>query len=124
MWEDPRLYNTASSLVAGILILVWTVRTMRVRRSQEESQFALAAMLFTSDIPLAVLAMWARRLSVSASTLAGKLMTVLVLRPTPMILLATGCFYLWIFLRYKPAAPCTPGAQDTTNRSPIETAAG
>ena len=80
-----------------------------------------AAIFFTSDIPLAVLVMWAKRLSVSASTLAGKLTMVLVLRPTPIILLAAGCFYLWILLRYNSSAPFKLTAHDTTSRSPVET---
>lgn len=69
-----------------------------------------ASIFFTSDLPLAVLDELTRNLYISTSTLTGKLATVFLLRPAPLFLLATGCFYLWIYLRYVP--PINVAAQD------------
>lgn len=63
-----------------------------------------AAIFFTADIPLAILGEIAGSLAIAPSTLSGKLAAVLLRRPTPIVLLATGCFYLWIYLRHAPAA--------------------
>ncbi|MGH9590633.1 MAG: glycosyltransferase 87 family protein, partial [Terracidiphilus sp.] len=67
-----------------------------------------AAIVVTSDIPLAIDVAIGQSLSLSANTLAGKGATVLLLRPAPVILLALGCFYLWVFLRYQPPASTLP----------------
>jgi hypothetical protein len=63
--------------------------------------FALttAAVFITSDIPMAIDVAIGQALTLSPATLSGKIATVLLLRPAPLILLATGCFYLWIYLR-------------------------
>jgi hypothetical protein len=63
-----------------------------------------ASIFLTSDIPLAVLGELTRNLHISTSSLTEKLTAVLLLRPAPLLLLATGCFYLWIYLRYAPPA--------------------
>ena len=60
-----------------------------------------AAIVVTSDVPILLLVMAKWKSPVSASTLGGKL-TLLALQPAPLVLLATGCFYLWLFIRYKP----------------------
>jgi hypothetical protein len=80
-----------------------------------------AAIFVTSDLPLAVLSLIAKRLSVSASTLGGKLAIVFFLRPAPLILLALGCFYLWAFLHYSPPPGTT--VQDDAASKPAITAA-
>lgn len=59
-----------------------------------------ASIFFTSDMPLAVLGVLTQNLSISTSTLPGKLSTILLHRQAPLLLLATGCFYLWIYLRH------------------------
>ena len=67
----------------------------------------VAGIASTSDIPLAILVTLTRNLHFSTTALAGKLMTLLLLRPTSIILLAMGCFYLWVYVRYDPARPAT-----------------
>jgi hypothetical protein len=41
--DDPRVYNTISYVVCGALLLVWSVRTLRSRFSQQGAWLALAA---------------------------------------------------------------------------------
>lgn len=60
------------------------------------------AFLLTATTPLAFLAMNFQALAAFAARLPTKLPAILLLRPTPCILLAMGCFYLWVFLRYTP----------------------
>ena len=61
--------------------------------------FTLAALLATSDLPQALLLILEESIHVSSSTLSGKAVLAL-LQPAPLILLATGCFYLWVYMRY------------------------
>ena len=154
--DDPRFYNPMSYLVSGVLLLVWAIKTVRTRFTQEGAWLALAAVsalsllpvyhraydakllllaipacamlwaeagsrrwlafdltvagiVSTSDIPLAILVTLTRNLHFSTTALAGKLMTLLLLRPTSIILLAMGCFYLWVYVRYDPDQPATMG---------------
>ncbi len=74
-----------------------------------------AGIFFASDIPLALLGLCAKELSLSATSLAGKLTTVFLLRPTPLILLAMGCFYLWAFMRYTPSQSGLLDEEKTVN---------
>lgn len=62
-----------------------------------------AAVIVTSDIPLAIEVAIGKGLLLSPGTLGGKLATMFLLRPAPIVLLALGCFYLWIYMRYEPA---------------------
>lgn len=57
-----------------------------------------AGIVVTSDIPLALSFALYHSLSISTSTLAGKMITVFMW-PAPLVLFALGCFYLWAFLR-------------------------
>lgn len=63
-----------------------------------------AAVVATSDIPLAIDVAIGQSLSLSADTLGGKIATLLLLRPAPLVLLALGCSYLWVYMRYDPPA--------------------
>ena len=65
------------------------------------------AIFITSDRPVAVLSAITRGMPASSSTLAGKL-TLLALQPAPLVLLATGCFYLWVYIRYE-SSPADAG---------------
>ena len=161
--DDPHFYNPMSYLVSGALLLVWAIKTVRTRFTQEDAWLALAAvsalsllpvyhraydakllllaipacaMLWaeggsrrwlafgltvagiasTSDIPLAILLILTRNLHFSTTALAGKLMTLLLLRPTSIILLAMGCFYLWVYVRYDPGRPETMGHGGTAEK--------
>jgi hypothetical protein len=58
------------------------------------------AIVLTADISLAILTMLTKNLHFDLSTLGGKMQTVLLLRPTPLILLVMGIFYLWVYMRH------------------------
>jgi hypothetical protein len=62
-----------------------------------------AGIVFTADIPLTILTIFSSALHISAAGLPGQVLTVVLTRPTPLILLAMGIFYLWVYLR--PSAP-------------------
>ncbi len=144
--DDPRIYNPASYLVCGTLLLAWAIRTFRSRSSHARDWLALAAIvpltmlvnyhrpydaklllltvpacallwaedgliawtslvintagiLLTGDIPLAVLLIFTDRLHLSTTGTFGKILTVVLLRPATLILLATSVFYLYVFVR-------------------------
>lgn len=61
-----------------------------------------AAILVTSDVPIVVVTQMTKSIPTSVSTLGGQL-TLLMLNPAPLVLLAAGCFYLWVYARYEPA---------------------
>jgi hypothetical protein len=63
-----------------------------------------AAIFVTSDVPILLRLAATRNLSVSGTTFAGRL-TMLALQPAPLVLLAAGCFYLWVYIRYQTPAP-------------------
>lgn len=63
-----------------------------------------AAIVLTADLPLAVLGAFTSNRILTTSTLGGKLSALLLLRPTPVVLLAVGCFYLWIYIRNPSSA--------------------
>ncbi len=144
--NDPRIYNPASYLICGALLLAWAVRTFRSRFSHRGAWFALAAIVpitilvtyhrpydakllllavpacamlwaeggttgrlalavtaagivFTADIPLIILLILTKGLHISTAFLSGQILTVVLMRPTPIILLAMGVFYLWVYMR-------------------------
>jgi hypothetical protein len=72
-----------------------------------------AAIFFTADLPLAILSQLARPLIISRSAPTSNIVAALVLRPAPLILLATGCFYLWVYLKSTSPAS-TPAPSDTS----------
>lgn len=61
-----------------------------------------AGILLTTTTPLVLLNENSRVLAAFAAKLSGGLPMILFLRPTPVALLAMGCFYLWVYVRYKP----------------------
>ena len=158
--DDPRIYNPASYLVSGALLLVWSVRTLRSRFSPASASFALAAIaalamlpvyhrqydaklllltvpacamlwieggpirwialllntagvVLTADIPSASLILLTDHLQVGTSGIFGKILTVALMRPAPIILLAMGIFYLWVYVRR--TVPDTGEAQKDRN---------
>ena len=58
-----------------------------------------AGILFTSDIPLAILVMIADKLQVGPAGFFGQVLTIVLLRPASLILLVMGIFYLWVYVR-------------------------
>jgi hypothetical protein len=144
--DDPSFYNPVSYLVCGALLLVWLIRTLRLRFSQTTAWFALAAVaplamlpvyhreydakllllavpacamlwagggpvrwlalllntaavVLTGDIPSAILVLLTKNLHLNTAELSGKILTVVLVRPAPIILLALATFYLWAYLR-------------------------
>jgi hypothetical protein len=144
--DDPRIYNPASYIICGALLLAWAVRTLRLRFSPARAWIALAAvvpltmlvtyhrpwdakllmltvpacamlwaeggpiawialltnamgMVLTGDIPLAVLSIVFNKLHVDTTGILGQMLTLVMLRPASLILLAMSIFYLWVYLR-------------------------
>ncbi|MGA3161690.1 MAG: glycosyltransferase family 87 protein [Terracidiphilus sp.] len=144
--DDPRIYNPASYLFCGALLLAWAVRTLRSSYSQAIAWIALAVivpltmlvtyhrpwdakllmltvpacallwarggriarvallvsslgLLFTGDIPLAMLSILSNQLHVGATGFLGKMLTVVLIRPASLVMLAMSIFYLWVYLR-------------------------
>jgi hypothetical protein len=144
--DDPRIYNPASYLVCGALLLVWSARTLRSRFSQPSAWLALAAivpltmlityhkpwdaklllltvpacallwteggaigraallvntagLVLTGDIALAVLTIFWNHLHIGTEGILGKMLTVVLIRPASLILLAMGIFYFWVYVR-------------------------
>jgi hypothetical protein len=61
-----------------------------------------AAIVCTADIPLTILLTLTRNLHISTVGISGKMLTVVLTRPVPLILLAMSIFYLWIYMRRTP----------------------
>jgi hypothetical protein len=57
-----------------------------------------AGLVFTADIPLAILSILAKNLHIGTASIFGKMLTVLLIRPASLILLIVAIFYLWIYL--------------------------
>jgi hypothetical protein len=161
--DDPRIYNTASYLVCGALLLVWSATTLRSHFSPAMAWLALAAIaalsmlptyhrthdaklllltipacamlwaegnltgrlalllntagiVFTGDFPLAILVNLTKNLHAGTAGLFGKILTVALTRPVPLILLAMSIFYLWVYVRRAPgpAATAGPGSREET----------
>jgi hypothetical protein len=79
-----------------------------------------AGIVFTADIPLTILTILSSALHVSTAGLSGQMLTVVLTRPTPLILLAMGIFYLWVYMRPNPARVSTaePGETGGTPLAP------
>ena len=61
-----------------------------------------AGIVFTSDIPLVMISVAVGNRQVPTAGLSAETLTAVLLRPTPLILLAMGIFYLWAYLRREP----------------------
>jgi hypothetical protein len=132
--DDARFYNPVTYLICGVLLLLWCVKTVRVRFSQRSAWTALAAISALTMLPFyhrtydarllllaipacAMLWLEGRRagfwLTLAAIVLTGDVFWVVFFQithysgpsvtfgmiPAPLILLALGVFYLWIYLR-------------------------
>lgn len=75
-----------------------------------------AAIFVTSDIPLII--QWGTTIHIAlpTATLGGKL-TYLLMRPAPVVLLAAGYFYLWMYIGYKPLAAGAGAIEDAALKS-------
>jgi hypothetical protein len=71
-----------------------------------------AAIVSTADIPLTILFALTRNLHIAAVGLPGELLTGVLMRPTPLILLAMSIFYLWIYVRRDSHRDATAGSRE------------
>jgi hypothetical protein len=71
----------------------------RRRRGKIGFWITTAAVLFAGDFPLAVFKTIANSLHVSQAGFGGQLLSVALLRPESIALVALGLFYLWAYLR-------------------------
>lgn len=62
-----------------------------------------SGLVFTADIPLIIFRTLTDNLHASSAGFSGQILTVVLTRPIPLILLMMGIFYLWIYLQRKPA---------------------
>ncbi|MGO9316368.1 MAG: glycosyltransferase family 87 protein [Terracidiphilus sp.] len=158
-WNDPRVYNLVSYLICGVLLLVWSVCTLRTRFSLSKAWLALAAVVpltlivtyhrpydaklllltvpacamlwaegrptgrvalalstaaivSTADIPLAILLTLASNMHISTTGLPNQILAYVLMRPTPLILLAMSIFYLWIYMRRASPLDATARRED------------
>jgi len=161
--DDPRIYNPATYLICGALLLVWSVRTLRSPFSQPSAWLALAAIAalsmlpiyhrqydaklllltipacamlwaeggligwaallmtsvgvtLTGDIPSAILSLVSDHLHVGTVEILDQLLTVFLMRPVPLILLAMGIFYLWVYVRRTSPKPRSVLAQSDSRQ--------
>ncbi len=61
-----------------------------------------AGIVLTSDLPLIIIMVLTKNMHVSTVGLSGQTVTDVLIRPAPLILLAMGIFYLWIYVRRDP----------------------
>jgi len=162
-WNDPRIYNPASYLICGALLLVGAVRTLRSRFSQQRAWLALAAVsiltmlityhrsydaklllltvpacamlwarggpvawlallmttagiVSTADIPTVIFLNLTKELPISTAGLSAQIRTLLLMEPTPLILLAMGIFYLLVYVRRDPARDAQQGLEKPGKR--------
>jgi hypothetical protein len=67
-----------------------------------------AGLVVTGDISLTVLMILARHWHAGAAGILGGMLTIVLMRPTPLVLLAMGGFYLWVYVRRDPARDAMP----------------
>jgi hypothetical protein len=88
------------------------------------SLISAAGVILTGDTPLQLLAILAGDLHGSIATLPGQVVTVLLARPAPLILLVLGVFYLSVYLRrsFMKAAPADSKNAASETSQPIRSA--
>ncbi|HEY1806476.1 MAG TPA: glycosyltransferase family 87 protein [Terracidiphilus sp.] len=69
------------------------------RKSWLALLFTGAGAIFTGDFPVQLLAVQSAHLREYSHGLLGQVLTVLLARPVPLVLLAMGVFYLWVYVR-------------------------
>jgi hypothetical protein len=57
-----------------------------------------AGIVFTADVPLVVLDYFTESLHTGTTGIFGQILTVVLVRPVPLVLLAVGVFYLWVYV--------------------------
>ena len=56
-----------------------------------------AGFILTSDIPAVILQILAKQLHIEPFGLSGMMATILLMRPTSLVLLVMSMFYLWVY---------------------------
>jgi hypothetical protein len=81
-----------------------------------------AAIVFTADIPLIIILALTRNLHISNQWVSGHMLTVVLMSPAPLILLAMSIFYLWIYVQRTSAADAAagPGENEETLLAPTK----
>jgi hypothetical protein len=91
---------------AKLLLLTVPACAMLYAQGGRTGRIALlltgAAIMLTADFPLAILLFLNRNLSLSGNGFLKEVLMVILLRPIPLLLLAMGIFYLWVYLRREP----------------------
>ncbi len=77
-----------------------------------------AGIVFTADIPLAILTHLTRNLHAPAAGVPGKAMLAILTRPAPLALLAIAVFYLLVYIRRETSPIEAPRASMTTTPEP------
>jgi hypothetical protein len=163
MRDDPRIYNSVSYMTCGALLLLWSVRTLKVQFSQSRAWLALAsvaaitmlvsyhrpydaklllltvsacAMLWakggpvgwialllnaagialTGDVPLSILVVLTNNLHIDTVGIFSRILKTVLMRPTPLILLAMGIFYFWVYVRRDPVRAATAESGEPKGR--------
>jgi hypothetical protein len=144
-WNDPRIYNIASYVVIGLLLVVWGILVLRfpqdtgrawlalasiaaltmlpIYHRQQDTKLLLltvpacamlwseggivgrlallingAAFVLTGDLAWAVFFSVMNGLHLVSSKPLSRILIVAQVFPVPLILLATGVFYLWVLM--------------------------
>jgi len=61
--------------------------------------FTTTSVVFTADVPLNIFLLLSRHPVSAMSGAWGKALSVVLLAPTPLVLLAMGVFYLWVYVK-------------------------
>jgi hypothetical protein len=72
-----------------------------------------AGIVMTADLPLTLFTMLTNHMHIPITGLPGQVLTVVIMRPVPLILLAMSIFYLWIYLRCDLPRDATAGRRET-----------
>jgi hypothetical protein len=70
-----------------------------------------ASMILTGELPLTLMVRFTQYLHLDTARLGGKMLTIALSRPAPLILLATALFYLWAYLRQSGGLGESPAAE-------------
>jgi hypothetical protein len=76
-----------------------------------------AGVTLTGDIPSAMLILAANHLHIGTSGVFNQILTIVLMRPVPLILLAMGIFYLWVYVRRGPGWTATEASG--SNKTPV-----
>ena len=108
-----------------LLLLIFPAFAMLWARGGPTAWFALlftsAGVVFTDNNLLQLLAIYSNHLRESTPGLPGLLLTIVLARPAPLVLLTMGIFYLWIYVRHSSPVDAT-AAQNPTTISAADTA--